>query len=496
MIKRCIGIDIGRSYLRAVQIMRTDDELCIEKVFTTPTRRSQDSPPEILRRLSSQHGFDGRADVAITMPHDSVFFRNLETDFAGLQQNRQLTESALEYNFPIELDEIVAQVCSWRRLPGDKYSALTAAVTRASLRERLNILAEAKMQPNRVEAAIFAIHSTVAANHPEIATGQAMIAYIDESCLTLAVTEDNNIMIVRSIPIVSHSENNNDSAQKLVAELLVREAEVTWRKVFGEEIEQDSMIYLAAAGQVPDDIIATVEKKLRSQTVIVEPYAGVECLPEHKGDTAICVAEGLALRALAPDKTVGINFLEVDNVDTKPTLDLKKEFVICVILAAAIAFVSLIGLYLRLSYLENKNANTKNEIRKIFQRTVPEETNIVNPLAQLEQKLESFRNNYSLFASFSPTNLSPLKVLHSITASTPSKGDIKIDDLLITAKSVRLRGTCNSFESVYQWQRLLQEIPGFRLVDVQDVQKAPKGDAIHFTILISSAGSSVVQERR
>ena len=179
MIKKCIGIDIGRSYLRAVQIMRTGDELCIEKVFSTPTRRSQDSPPEILRQLSDKHGFDGRADIAITMPHDTVFFRNLETDFAGLQQNHRLPESALEYNFPIEPDNTVAQVCSWRRLPGDKYSALTAAAARTSLNERLNILAEAKMHPNLVEAAIFAVHSTVAVNHPEIETGQAIIAYID-----------------------------------------------------------------------------------------------------------------------------------------------------------------------------------------------------------------------------------------------------------------------------------------------------------------------------
>jgi hypothetical protein len=68
----------------------------------------------------------------------------------------------------------------------------------------------------------------------------------------------------------------------------------------------------------------------------------------------------------------------------------------------------------------------------------------------------------------------------------PSQGNIQIDDLLITSKSVRLNGTCNSFESVYQWQRLLREIPGFALVDVQDVQKEPKSGAVHFTMVLSS----------
>ncbi|MHC4460885.1 MAG: hypothetical protein ACYS6W_01125 [Planctomycetota bacterium] len=492
MVKRCIGIDIGFSYLRAVQIVRIADELCIEKVFSTQTRRSKDSPPEILRRLSSKHGFDRRADIAISMPHDAVFFRNLETDSAGLEQIRGHNPSALENNFPIQPDEIVAQACSYRQLPDEKYSVLTAAVTRASLRERLSILAGAKMHPNLVETAIFAIHSTVAVNHPEIATGQAIIAYTDESYLTLAVTQNNNILIVRNIPIVSRSDNNIDSAQEQLVEVLTREAELTWRKVFGEEIEQDSKIYLATGGDVSDDLEATVKENLHCQTVIVEPYARLKCSPEHNGDAAICVAEGLALRALAPDETTGINFLEADNADTKRTLDLRKEFTICAILVAAIAVVSLVGLFVRRSHLETKYAHIKNEIREIFQRTVPEETNIVNPLVQLEQKLESFRKDYRLFASFYPTNLSPLKVLHSITANTPPEGNIEIDDLLITTGSVRLRGTCNSFESVYQWQRLLQETPGFTLVDVQDVQKDPRGDAIHFTILISSA----IQEQK
>ena len=492
MVKRCIGIDIGSSYLRAVQVLRTGDELCIEKVFSAQTRRSKDSPPEILKRLSSKYGFDRRADVAISMPHDAVFFRNLETDSVGLEQIRGHNSSVLEHNFPIQPDEIVAQACSYRRLPDEKYSVLTAAVTRASLRERLSILAGAKIHPNLVEAAIFAIHSTIAVNHPEITTGQAIIAYIDESYLTLAVTQDSNILIVRNIPIVSRSDDNIDSIQEHVAELLTREAGVTWRKVFGEESDQDSKIYLAAGGDVSDDFEAAVKKNLHCQTVIVEPYAKLKCSPEHNGDTAICVAEGLALRALAPDKTVGINFLEADNADTKRTLDLKKELTICAILVAAIAVVSLVGLFVRLSHLETKCAHIKNEIREIFQRTLPEETNIKKPLVQLEQKLESFQKDYRLFASFYPTNLSPLKVLHSITANTPPEGNIEIDDLLITTESVRLRGTCNSFESVYQWQRLLQETPGFTLVDVQDVQKDPRGDAIHFTILISSA----IQEQK
>ncbi len=487
MVKRCIGIDIGSSYLCAVQLSQTDQQFCIEKVFCEKIRRSTDLPSDILKALISQQGFDRRADIAISLPNDAVFFRNLETDSTGAEQMQGLSRFALEHNFPIQPDEIIAKECSHRQLPDEKYSVLIAAAARTSLRERLNLFTRARMHPKLAEAAIFAVHSTIAANHPEVGGGIAIIAYIDESYLTLAVIQDNNILIVRNIPILSRSQDNIDVADEQLAELLSREVEITWRKVFGTEIEQGCKIYLAATDRSCDALKAIVEENLNCQIAVVDPYAKVKNLSEHKNDPAICIAEGLALRLLAPEKTTGINFLEADNSNIKPTLDLKKEFVICAILAGAIAIVSLGGLFMRLSHLETKYARIKNEIREVFQHTLPEETNIVSPVAQLEQKLNVLRKDYRLFASFGPTSLSPLEVLHRITVDTPQQENVKMDNIFITDESVRLSGSSDSFESVYQWQQLLREIPEFTTVDVQDAQRESESGAVHFTILISSS---------
>jgi len=487
MVKRCIGIDIGSSYLCAVQIVRTAGEFCIEKVFDTQIRRSTDSPEDILRLLFSRYGFDKRADVAISMPHDAVFFRNLKTDSAGLEQIREQNWSALEHNFPVEAEKIVAQTYSYHPLPEGKYSVLTAASARASLHERLNIFTEVKMHPTLVEAAIFAVHSTVAVNHPEIMTGQAIIAYIDECYLTLAVTRDGDVLVVRSIPIITGSDSNIDSVQEQIAEVLSCEAQVTWQKVFAAAIEQDTKIYLVTAGEGSDYLTGLIEENLHCQTTIVDCCATVKSLPERKADLPICVAEGLALRVLAPEQTKGINFLEADKADAKPALNLKKELVVCATLIGAIAVFSLVGLFVRLSHLETDYARIKNKTTEIFKATLPEEKNIISPLVQLEQKLESFRKDSQLFASLSPACLTPLEVLHRVSANSPSRTNVKVDDILIAADTVRVNGTCDSFESVYQWQRLLQEVPGFTLVDVKDPQKQSKSGIVHFTMLLSSS---------
>lgn len=517
MVKRCIGIDIGCSYLQAVQIARMEEGLRIEKVFSCQTRRSTDSLPDVLKSFVRQHGFDSRAAIAIALPQDAVFYRNLETDAAGLEQIRRHNSSAFEQHFPIPPGQIIAQAHSFRQLSQGRYSVLTAAVSRELVRQRCDLLAEAKLHPDLAEAAIFAIRATVAVNHPEIATGVAIIVYVDNSHLTLAVTQDNDILIVRNLRLAYRSDDSVGSAPlhewrasqdqpapgaaEAVAQILSREAAVSWRKVFGCDIGQDSRLYLAAGGGVSaetstspaqglsngsiESLKTAVEEKLPCRTICVDPYAKVERSPDCQANGAICLAEGLALRVLVPEKAKGVNFLQADDAAAKPALNLKKEMRICAALLVAIAALLLIGPRARLFYMERDYARLKNQISEVFRATLPDEKTIVNPLVQLEQRIQSFQKDYQLFASFHPTSLAPLDVLQTISTSMPSQGGFKVDDLLITSASVRISGTCSSFESVYQWQEVLQKVPGFALVDV-DAQREVQSGAVGFSILISS----------
>lgn len=488
MMKRCIGIDIGSSNFRVVQLARTEDGLCIERVFGAQIRRSTDSLPQVLRSLAGEHGFDSRAAVAFSLPQDAVFFRNVQTDAAGLKQIREHDSSALAHHFPIPPDEIIAQPYSHREVSDGTYSVLTAAVGRQTLNQRRALLAEAKLRAALAEAAIFAVHSAVTVNHPDITEGAALIAYVDESHLTLAVTQDNNILIVRNLRVMARANGAVGSAEQDLAELLAREAAVSWRKVVGSEIEQDTRLYLALGADVPADVSGLIEEKLPWQVIPVDPYAHVKPGDGGQVNGTICVAEGLALRLLAPEKSAGVNFLEAAHAQSKPALNVRKELVICAALVGAIIIFALVGMFVKLFCLEKSYTRLKNEITEVFQAALPEEKNMVNPLVQLEQKIQSFQKDYQLFAAFHPTSLAPLDVLQQISTSMPSEGGFKVDDLLITPDSVRVSGTCNSFESVYYWQGVLQELGGFGPVDV-DAQKESESGVVSFTILMSAQKS-------
>jgi len=488
MVKRCIGIDIGCSYLHAVQLAHGEQELRVEKVFSCQIRRSTDSLPNILKSLVSQHGFDARAAIATSLPQDAVFYRNLETDAAGLEQIRQHDSSAFEHHFPIPPGQIVVRPHSHRLLAEGRYCVLAAAVSRELVQQRCNLLAEAKLHPDLADAAIFAIHSAVAINYPEITTGVAIITYVDESHLTLAVTQDNDILIVRNLRLVYQSDSSGQSLYDQAAQILSHEVAISWRKVFGCEIEQDVRLYLATGGGISAGLRAAIEKKLPCQIIFVDPYAKLQRSPDCQANDAICVALGLALRVLAPEKTAGVDFLQVDQVGAKPALNLRKELTNFLAILVAIAALLLIGLRVRLFYMERNYARLKDEIKSVFQTTLPDEKNIVDPLVQLEQKIQSFQKDYQLFASFHPTGLAPLDVLQKVSTSMPTQDGFKVDDLWVTPSSVRISGTCDSFASVYKWQGVLQKIPGFAVVDVKPPEKLETGK-VSFTILISSGKS-------
>jgi len=484
MVKRCIGIDVGPSYLCAVQVLRIGKAFCVEKVFDTQARRDTDSASETLRTLVGKHGFDRRAAVAISLPGDAVFFRSVETDSVGLEQVREAGQSIFDHDFPIEAEEVVTQPCSYRQMADDKYCILAAAASRQSLREMRDIVLGAKMQPSMIGAAVFSIHSTVALNHPEIRTGIAIIAYVAESCLTLAVTENNRILIVRHFPIAGGSGEDGEAVEDEVGDVLLREAGITWRKLFDTEIAQDTRIYLAGAGEEAAGLREIIEENLHCQTTVVNPYARV--LLKHVGRSSvdISVAEGLALRTLAPEYTSGTNFLEAGGADARSETSFRKELVICAALVVAIAAVSLAGLFMRRSQLEGRYARLRTEINETFRGALPQETNIIDPLAQLEQKLQLMEKDYVLFGSLSGAVAGPLEVLNAITANTPEDMNISLDDMLITATSVRLTGTTKSFESVYSWQRLLEKSPQFSTVEVGDTN-ATEGERVSFVVLAS-----------
>jgi len=483
MAKRCIGIDIGSTYISAVQIVRSAEQFHIEKSFRAKMRRNTDSPVFHLKQLFGRNGFDTNANVAISIPNIKVFFRRLQTNVSGSEHISEHSHSILKQEFPFQEEELVMQ-SPQKHTTAESGPAMVAAAKKGSLSELLDTVAEASIYPDLVDAAIFAAYSAVKVNHPEIAYGNNIIAHIDEVNLTIAVVENGNIVLVRSLPFVPKESDLKQIADELTS-VLHQEVEVTWHRLYDTGIEQETKIYLLPPCSVNNDILPLLEQKLACQVTIPDPCRMVERSDDCTIDATILTAEGLALRLLAPEQTSGINFLEATDFEADPMPAIRKNAFICAVLGAAIVVFLVLGLFARLSFLEKKNIFIKGEMKEIFKNTLPGETAIIEPLAQLEQKLKPLQADYSKFAPFSAGTDKPLEVLRDISFSTPLESNIKVNNILITNKSARLSGTSPSFKAVYDWLRLLKENPEFYAVDILDIGADTQSESVQFTILIS-----------
>ena len=482
MARRAIGIDIGPHHIRGVQMVRDGDQLRVEKVFAAPMRRSTDRPSEVLRDLAHRHGFDWRADTAIALPPASVFYLGLPAQDPVLDQIRQGDVTALADVIPVSPDQMLVRICDHPALESDRSFVLVAATSRAAMEDQTALTGQ--VQPRLVETEAHALWNAVLANHPQAGTGRVLIAYIEASHLTVVVAHDGHVVFVRSVPWTSASEPDAPGSEDTPLADLIR---ATFHKAFGYPIDGDTTVFVATGdASLSEPAIQALTQILGVTVIQVDPYAKVSPPEASPGPMEILVAQGLAIRALAPRQTQGVDFLAVDHGRHRSRTSPRRELALCVTLACAIGIVWLIGLWTQRSCLESQVNQVRAQMSDLFHKAMPEEKRMVSPLAQVQKRLDRVTEEYRVLAPLQQADAHPLVVLERLGASRQGLPDVVIRDLLINHDGVRMRGTCPSFDQVYQWQRRLEEVPGFARVQVEEPTRDPKTGQVEFTILIES----------
>lgn len=483
MAKRCIGIDIGRSHLRAVQIARTPTGFRVEKVFGIQTRRSTDRPGDILRSLVREHGFDRRANVAVSLPQNAIFFSEIETDEAGLQRLRRGVTAELHNDLPIPPDEAIGQVCSTRRLSNGRHTVLVAATSSTLLGQELELLGRGKMQPTAVDTSVTALQTAIAHNHPESAVGNVALLCVDAGTLCLVVAENGRVLTVRNIPV----RDSDDLAimARAVADVVAQEIEITWRKVFGTNPDDNTAVFLVCTPQAEALLTAAIKERTPCRVTATCPFATIPAYEGTAADFPVLVAEGLALRASDTNLSNQVNFLAAFKARRVRPWSVSQELKRCAALVIATTVIWSVGLFARLSRLEAQYAHVKEEIAETFRKALPEEGNPVNPLAQLQQKLKVIRERSESFGAFGRDRLSPLQILHVLSAQRPPAGDLTVHDLLVTGDSIRVAGSCDTFATLMNWRRVLAETGGFHVADAQNPEKDAQSGKVRFVLSLS-----------
>lgn len=481
-IKRVIGIDAGTYHFSAVQMVRNADRFCIERIYSTRTRRTSDRPSAILKTLFDDHGFDRRAAIAAAMPYGTVFFRNLEIS-SDSPKNDPLDRSIIQNNFPIAASDIIWQVCDQHKSESNAKTMLVSAVSKPALQKRIELFEAANAYPRIMDAPIFALHAAVVENHPQIANDRAMLLYIDETYVTIAVSDQNHLVMIRDMPISDTLNGKDPQAMEQTLNRIAEELVLTYRHVFKTDPDTAVKIYWMKAYDVCDAAGERFAEKTTLQMVPVDPFTNVNRLSELKPDNSITLAEGLALRLLQPERFSGADFFKKKFDRFSSALDIKKEIKTYAALAASIVVVGIAGLFVQRWHLERQYGRLKQQINRLFSQTVPEEKNIVNPVIQLQQKIDQSQKSYRQLG-FLDRTAGPLEVLYILSKTMPDDAAVALESFLMNQRKIYITANASSFHNAHQWREALAESQMLESVEIQDIKKQTDRSMVTFTMVM------------
>lgn len=490
-MKRWIGIDITEDRISAVQLCRSAGRLSLEHTgvqkISGDTSQEQDAELDLqaaIKTLVTQEGFDPRATVVAAMPSGRVYFHNFRSHFSNKEDFQRLLKFELEDDFPIRFDDLVVGICSRQKRNEQEHEFLVAAVSRAELRDRTTTLVEAGLECSVVTADACALHMAAALNHDLTGKVPFLIIYMDGCRTILAISENNKLACVRYLNHQDFGAASGTSA--VIASALMREIELTVSAMLQRGSVRPSKILIADNNQVVNDLSEELAKESDCEVAILNPYSQIGRPPEQRAEDGLTIAIGLALMG-AHKNSDTLDFLAADALKVDQRAKTKRSALVSGVLLAAIVAVLLANLFIQLATLKNERQRIKQQIRQVFVQTLPEERRIVKELAQLTERLNELKAEYTTLTTALGQTASPLRILQRVSEKITPDHNISVSMISITGESVVLGGTGIGFESVDKLISTLNQIPEFEKVELEQksIDFDPGSGKVPFSLSIT-----------
>jgi len=470
MSSRSIGIDIAAGRIRAVQVARTRRGLTVERTHVAEAA-SPDAVAQVLGELATRHGFNRRARITTAMPHGTVCFRTVHSDVRERRRARQVIRFHLEDDVPVPFDELVVDLCGPASDAGD---VLAAATSRTDLDRHVRLMADAGLTCHAVDAAPCALLAAMNAGAPSDDSPR-MLVHVDGPTAVVAAAQSGRLVTARAVRLPE------DGA----AAVLAREIDLTWHTAFRRAMTDETCIAIVG----DDRLAAQLAGELRRNVAQADYRPEIIWQTDAKPDPRYAVAVGLAVRALMPAER-RLNFLSAGDANQPGPAGVRYQAMATAVLASAVAAVWCAGLFLRLGRMEGEYQRLKHEARRVFEQTLPGEK-AVNELAQLEERVAAMckqRDELAAITGTGATGVSPLEVIHRVSAAAPDDAGMRVSEMSVCGRTVRLAGTIGSFRAVDNLRTRLLSCGQFESVAIHDVATDRSTGAVRFTLALMDGG--------
>jgi hypothetical protein len=185
---------------------------------------------------------------------------------------------------------------------------------------------------------------------------------------------------------------------------------------------------------------------------------------------------GLALREVAPNGAVGVNFRQGEFAYHRGQDELRRAVWRTGTLAALVVALVIVNAYMSYQQLAGRLNALQTQIREVFTQTLPDVHRVVDERAQLKSEIEAAQKHLQMLGGLAPVSgVTAIDVLRTITANMPDNVKIDTDEYIMDPEAVRIKAKTDSFEAVDTIKQQLLNTHYFGDVQVKEVKTAPDG---------------------
>jgi general secretion pathway protein L len=213
-------------------------------------------------------------------------------------------------------------------------------------------------------------------------------------------------------------------------------------------------------------------------TEIIKEHADAQAWNPHQMDNSF----SLALMEI--EGTNGLNFRKGPFAPKKFWEEHKRNLIKTGILAGLVLAIAFFNVVLD-SYFMGKNlTRLNNQITGVFTSTFPDVKKIVDPLQQMQIKIQEARKN-ALLPGVTDNNIRAIDILNNISKLISKDINVDFTRLVIGAESTVISGDTDTFNSVDSIKNSLEKSDLFKKIIISSANINKSDNRVRFKIKIN-----------
>ncbi|MEJ2744775.1 MAG: type IV pilus assembly protein PilM [bacterium] len=504
-----LGIDIGASTIKAVQVKKSGHTAKIVKtlLMEIPRDKAERPEPEVVAETLKKFLRERKVStdrLVNSFPLSSAIVRNTVVPFQGHHKIRQVIKFQAEPHIPFSIEDVVVDFLESASTEENKTPVTIIGAKKELVAKQLEILKAAGLDPEVIGVDAFALtNNYLLRAGGEIADETVMLLDIGATKTLLVIMRGRSPVLTRSISV--GGDDITEALQKGLA-IDFRAAEELKREkaaaVAGERPSEEEGRIHNVIGPILTRLIREVDRSLRAASTTLRGAglskiylsgggamlsrmgelfsrefgceAGLLCsyapFAGSGDDDAMCatgVATGLAIQGLGLDG-VGVDLRRDELAYGGGRRKAKRQLTIATALAVCIAGVLLFDFTDSFIKKRQEHSNLAAELATIYGETFPNErtVNATSVAKAMEKKYKEYQRAYERFSALSATEISSLEILREISALFPLDTEAQVTNLSITQEGVEMDGLVNNPADADKIKQALQKSKYFKSVDV------------------------------